>query len=136
MKGSITVYDRYRRVVGMNDEGIRTRGCKLCLDPRVEKLELAYFNKTMSVDDIVTELDEAIKDDIVKQEIDNKDLDKKQPLEKISKKLEPSLNVVPNKTKAKPDIYTDSFNDDDIKKIKIVSKKKSHLIFFEDADSD
>ena len=40
----------------MNTEGIRTQGCKLCIHQEIEAYERAYFDKKLTVDEIVKEL--------------------------------------------------------------------------------
>jgi len=40
----------------MNIEGIRTKGCKLCVDDSIDEYEKAYFDKKLTVEEIVKEL--------------------------------------------------------------------------------
>ena len=84
---------------------------------------------------IVNELNKEMKKENV--EVVNEEENPKK-YEKITnnKNVEPSLNMAPPLKKETEEIFTNNFNKDDIKQIKLLPKKKSRLTFFEDADSD
>ena len=103
--------------------------------PQSPKLEVDDDEQSQELELLAKELGKALHKDGVKVVTEEEEVSEKK-FEKISNKKASSLNVVPNEKKVTNLIYTDNFDNEEIKKIKIMPTKKNRMLFFADADSD